>query len=80
MRQACARIHDSVFQFCDMSEKSDVMNATEGNIEHIAYEIQRIDHLCWRFQEAADEFAISPSVTPEERDKMKGLKSMRHLF
>ena len=40
MRQACARIHDSVFQFYDMSKISDVMKATEGNMEHVAYEIQ----------------------------------------
>lgn len=73
MRQACARIHDSVFQFYDMSEMSDVMKATEGNMEHVAYEIQRIDHLCWQLQEAIDEFDISYSVTQEEKDKMESL-------
>ena len=72
-RQACARIHDSVFQFYGMSEMSDVMKATEGNMEHIAYEIQRIDHLCWQLQEAINECDISSSVMQEEKDKMKSL-------
>ena len=76
MGQACAPFHDSVFQFYDMSEMSDVMKATEGipgNMEHVAYEIQRIDHLCWQLQEAIDEFDISCLVTQEEKDKMKRL-------
>ena len=71
MRQACARIHDS--QFYDMSEMSDVMKATKVKLEHIAYEIQRIDNLCWQLQEAIDEFDISSSVMQEEKDKMKSL-------
>ena len=44
---------------------SDVMKATDGNMEHVGYEIQRI--------EAIDEFDISSSVTQEEKDKMKSL-------